>query len=80
MPYSLANGRSRGYINGRLASAAELVELAAGLADISSQHEHHTLVRVSGDAVRQGDGGGDRSRRLLRPVRPLARGAAADDG
>ncbi len=39
-----ANGRSRGYINGRLASAAELVELAAGLADISSQHEHHTLV------------------------------------
>lgn len=39
-----ANGRSRAYINGRLASAAELVELAAGLADISSQHEHHTLV------------------------------------
>jgi DNA repair protein RecN (Recombination protein N) len=39
-----ANGRSRAYINGRLASAAELVELAAGLCDISSQHEHHTLV------------------------------------
>ncbi len=39
-----ASGRSRAYINGRLASAAELVELAAGLCDISSQHEHHTLV------------------------------------
>lgn len=38
------NGRSRAYVNGRLASAAELTELAAGLADISSQHEHHTLV------------------------------------
>jgi DNA repair protein RecN (Recombination protein N) len=39
-----ASGRSRAYINGRMASAAELVELAAGLCDISSQHEHHTLV------------------------------------
>jgi DNA repair protein RecN (Recombination protein N) len=38
------NGRSRAYVNGRLASAAELSALAAGLADISSQHEHHTLV------------------------------------
>jgi DNA repair protein RecN (Recombination protein N) len=37
-------GRSRAYLNGRLASAAQLAELAAGLADISSQHEHHTLV------------------------------------
>ena len=37
-------GRSRAYVNGRLASAAQLADLAAGLADISSQHEHHTLV------------------------------------
>jgi len=39
-----ASGRSRAYINGRLASASQLAELAQGLCDISSQHEHHTLV------------------------------------
>jgi len=39
-----AGGRSRAYVNGRLASAAQLGELARGLCDISSQHEHHTLV------------------------------------
>lgn len=39
-----ANGRSRAYINGRLATSTQLSEIAAGLADISSQHEHHTLV------------------------------------
>jgi DNA repair protein RecN (Recombination protein N) len=38
-----ANGRSRAYVNGRLASAQQLAGLVRGLADISSQHEHHTL-------------------------------------
>lgn len=38
------SGRSRAYINGRMAAAGQLGELARGLADISSQHEHHTLV------------------------------------
>jgi len=37
-------GRSRAYANGQLASNAQIDELASGLADISSQHEHHTLV------------------------------------
>ncbi|MCK6501878.1 DNA repair protein RecN [Myxococcota bacterium] len=37
-------GRSRAYVNGRLATASQLVDLAAGLVDICSQHEHHTLV------------------------------------
>jgi DNA repair protein RecN (Recombination protein N) len=37
-------GRTRAYVNGTLATQAQLAELAAGLADISSQHEHHTLV------------------------------------
>ena len=41
------SGRSRAYVNGRMASAAQLAELAAGLCDISSQHEHHTLVDPS---------------------------------
>ena len=36
-------GRSRAYINGRMATSAELTALAEGLADISSQHEHHML-------------------------------------
>jgi DNA repair protein RecN (Recombination protein N) len=37
-------GRSRAYVNGSLAPAGQLAELARGLCDISSQHEHHTLV------------------------------------
>src|SRR5690606_35319869 len=39
-----ASGRTRAYVNGSLASAGQLAELARGLVDISSQHEHHTLV------------------------------------
>ena len=38
-----ANGRTRAYVNGRMAAAQQLGELVRGLADISSQHEHHTL-------------------------------------
>jgi len=38
-----ANGRTRAFVNGRLASAQQLAALVRGLADISSQHEHHTL-------------------------------------
>ena len=38
-----ANGRTRAYVNGRMASAQQLASLVRGLADISSQHEHHTL-------------------------------------
>jgi DNA repair protein RecN (Recombination protein N) len=40
-------GRGRAYVNGRLATAGQLAELAAGLVDISSQHEHHTLADPS---------------------------------
>jgi len=39
----LPNGRTRAFVNGRLATAQQLSELSRGLADISSQHEHHTL-------------------------------------
>jgi DNA repair protein RecN (Recombination protein N) len=39
-----ASGRTRAYVNGALASAGQLASLARGLVDISSQHEHHTLV------------------------------------
>lgn len=37
------SGRSRVYLNGSLTSASQLGELARGLCDICSQHEHHTL-------------------------------------
>ncbi len=38
-----ANGRTRAYVNGRLATLAQLREATKGLADISSQHEYHSL-------------------------------------
>lgn len=38
-----ANGRTRAYVNGQLATASQLATLATGLADISSQHEHQSL-------------------------------------
>ena len=42
-----STGRTRAYVNGRLAAAGQLADLATGLVDISSQHEHHTLVDPS---------------------------------
>lgn len=38
-----AEGKARAYVNGKLATATQLASLAAGLVDISSQHQHHTL-------------------------------------
>lgn len=38
-----ANGRSRAYVAGKLTTVAQLAELSKGLADIASQHEHHSL-------------------------------------
>ena len=40
----LRTGRTRAYVGGQLTSARTLRRLARGLVDISSQHEHHTLV------------------------------------
>jgi len=39
-----ASGRSRATINGHLVTQGQLRALARGLVDISSQHEHHSLV------------------------------------
>jgi len=39
-----ASGRSRATINGHLVTLGQLRALARGLVDISSQHEHHSLV------------------------------------
>jgi DNA repair protein RecN (Recombination protein N) len=43
-----SGGRSRAYINGRLVSLAQLVQLSAGLADVTSQHEHQSLTDPAG--------------------------------
>ncbi|MFT3923379.1 MAG: DNA repair protein RecN [Myxococcales bacterium] len=43
----LPNGRTRAFVNGRMATAQQLSELSRGLADISSQHEHHTLTNAA---------------------------------
>jgi DNA repair protein RecN (Recombination protein N) len=40
-----SEGRTRSYVNGRLVTVTQLSELAEGLADISSQHEHHSLLQ-----------------------------------
>jgi DNA repair protein RecN (Recombination protein N) len=46
-------GRSRAYVDGRLASAAELAELGRGLVDLHGQHAHQSLLggRVQRDAL-----------------------------
>jgi DNA repair protein RecN (Recombination protein N) len=38
-----ASGRSRAFVNGKLAAQPALAAITRGLLDISSQHEHHTL-------------------------------------
>jgi DNA repair protein RecN (Recombination protein N) len=38
------DGRSRAYVNGRLATVAELSEVGAGLVDLHGQHSHQSLL------------------------------------
>jgi DNA repair protein RecN (Recombination protein N) len=42
-----AVGRSRGYVDGRLAPAAALAELGAGLVDLHGQHAHQSLLATA---------------------------------
>src|SRR5437764_1011400 len=39
-----ARGRSRAYVDGRLATATELAEIGAGLVDLHGQHAHQSLL------------------------------------
>jgi DNA repair protein RecN (Recombination protein N) len=39
-----AGGRSRAYVNGVLTTQSQLAELAIGLVEVSSQHEHQSLL------------------------------------
>jgi DNA repair protein RecN (Recombination protein N) len=38
------DGRSRAYVDGRLATVANLAELGTGLVDLHGQHEHQSLL------------------------------------
>jgi DNA repair protein RecN (Recombination protein N) len=40
-----ADGRSRAYIDGRMATAAALAEIGTGLVDLHGQHAHQSLLR-----------------------------------
>ena len=40
-------GRSRAYLNGRLATAAALTEVGRGLVDLHGQHDHQSLLAAS---------------------------------
>ena len=60
-----SGGRSRGYINGRPATLAQLRELGELLVDIHGQHEHQSLARAGGAA---------RAARRLRRARGRGRG------
>ncbi len=40
-----ADGRSRAYVNGHMATAAALSEVGAGLVDLHGQHAHQSLLR-----------------------------------
>lgn len=42
-----SSGRARAFVNGKLATQQTLADVTRGLADISSQHEHHTLTDPS---------------------------------
>lgn len=42
-----ADGRSRSYVNGRLATVSTLAEIGAGLVDLHGQHAHQSLLGTS---------------------------------
>src|SRR3954466_14905392 len=42
-----ANGRSRAYVDGKLATAAQLATLGVGLVDLHGQHVHQSLLAMA---------------------------------
>lgn len=73
------NGRTRAFINGKPVSQQLLATVMQGLADISSQHEHHTLSDPS-THLRYLDafaGAGESCRRVARTYHALVRAEAA---
>ncbi len=76
-----ADGRSRGYVNGRLATAAELAECGRRLVDLHGQHTHQSLlVPAEQRALLDRFAGAEAQAALvaLRAARAAARGFPAD--
>ncbi|HTV22414.1 MAG TPA: DNA repair protein RecN [Polyangiaceae bacterium] len=74
-----SNGRTRAYINGKPVTQQLLATVVSGLADISSQHEHHTLSDPS-THLRYLDafaGAGESCRRVARAHQALLKAEAA---
>jgi DNA repair protein RecN (Recombination protein N) len=62
------SGRSRAYVDGRLATASELAELGAALVDLHGQHAHQSLLHPSAQRAAL-DRFGDVDLSLLREAR-----------
>ena len=85
------NGRSRAYLNGRLATVASLTEATAGLVDLHGQHAHQSLLSTAtqrpaldrfGDVdlapLRGGAGATHRDRRRVGSARRRRAGAGRE--
>jgi len=80
-------GRSRGYVNGRLATASELAEWGRRLVDLHGQHAHQSLLQAAQQRALldryTGDGAiaaGDRLRGIRRRMRAVDDALAASGG
>ena len=62
------DGRSRAYVDGRLATAGELAELGAGLVDLYGQHAHQSLLDPAVQRAALDRFAGTRSRRRAHRV------------
>ena len=67
-----AEGRSRAWVDGRMAPVRALGETASELVEIHGQHEHRTLVDSGGPARRAGRVRRHRSEPGARPAQPAA--------
>src|SRR5215831_739974 len=69
-----ADGRSRGYVNGRLATASELAEIGRRLVDLHGQHAHQSLLAPGEQRALLDRFAGAKATRALTEIR-----AARDD-
>jgi DNA repair protein RecN (Recombination protein N) len=75
-----AVGRSRGYVNGRLATASELTERGRTLVDLHGQHAHQSLLTTGEQRALLDRAAGDRAAALLRRLRDARRRVRALNG
>jgi len=67
-----ARGRSRAYVDGRMATAAELASIGAELVDLHGQHAHQSLLAANAQRLALDHFGGVDRGRLLDARRALA--------